>query len=565
MRTPDKVGMMGGSAPSHRMRGSALGLVKGMECQTRRFGVIFHSPYPDILIPDTPVTPFVLRHARRLAEKPALIDGVTGRTLSYGQLADAIQGTAAGLAEHGFRKGEVFAIYAPNCLEYPVAFHAVASCGGITTTINPLFTTDELTHQLTDAGASYLLTTSDLLQRASEAAARAGVREVFVVDEAPDATPFASLSTSAGTLPVVVPIDPDADLAALPFSSGTTGLPKGVMLTHANLVANVAQIAACEPVSEADTLIGVLPFFHIYGLTVLMNFGLAAGATIVVLPRFELGTFLRTLETYRVTYAYVAPPVVLALAKQPEVEQFDLSRLRVILSGGAPLSSNVTDACHARIGCYVKQGYGLTETSPVTHFGAADPEQTPAGSIGVLLPNTEAKVISPASGLALGHNEDGELWIRGPQVMNGYLNRPEETAAMLDGDRWLHTGDLGYADADGNFTIVDRLKELIKYKGFQVAPAELEAILLSHPAVADAAVIPSPDEDAGEVPKAFLVLRHAATPNELMAFVAERVAPYKKVRRLELIDRIPKSATGKILRRVLVERERAACADPVLV
>jgi acyl-CoA synthetase (AMP-forming)/AMP-acid ligase II len=329
--------------------------------------------------------------------------------------------------DRGLRKGDVFAIYAPNCLEYAVAFHAVASIGGITTTVNPLFTADELTHQLIDAGATYLLTIPALLEKAGEAARRAGVREVFVIGKAPDATPFASLSSSCSNVPLA-PIDPSTDLAALPFSSGTTGLPKGVMLTHANLVANVAQIAACEPVSEADTLIGVLPFFHIYGLTVLMNFGLAAGATIVMLPRFELGAFLQALESYRVTYAYVAPPVVLALAKQPMVEQFDLSPLRVILSGGAPLSANVAEACRARIGCHVKQGYGLTETSPVTHLGSPDPEHASSGSAGLLLPNTEAMIVSPARGEALGLNMEGELWIRGPQVMNGYLNRPDATA-----------------------------------------------------------------------------------------------------------------------------------------
>lgn len=526
--------------------------------------MIFHSPYPDILLPDTPVTPFVLRHARRLADKPALIDGVTGRKLSYGQLADAIQSTAAGLTEHGFRKGDVFAIYAPNCLEYAVAFHAVASLGGIATTVNPLFTTDELTHQLTDAGASYLLTTPALMEKSSEAASRAGVREVFVIGEAANTTPFASLSSSPGN-PPLVPIDPSTDLAALPFSSGTTGLPKGVMLTHANLVANVAQIAVCEPVSEADTLIGVLPFFHIYGLTVLMNSGLAAGATIVMLPRFELGTFLQTLETYRVTYAYLAPPIVLALAKHPLVESYDLSPLEWIMSGAAPLSPEVANACRERIGCNVKQGYGLTETSPVTHLGPADPARIKMESVGQLLPNTEGKIVDPTSGAELEAGKQGEVWIRGPQVMKGYLNRPEATAEILDDDGWLHTGDLGYADADGNFTIVDRLKELIKYKGFQVAPAELEALLLSHPAVADVAVVPSRDEDAGEVPKAFVVLSQEATPAELMAHVAERVAPYKKVRRLEFVDQIPKSATGKILRRVLVEQERGACADPVLV
>ncbi len=337
------------------------------------------------------------------------------------------------------------------------------------------------------------------------------------------------------------------------------------MLTHRNLVANVAQVAACCLVSETDTIIAVIPFFHIYGMTVLLNIGLAVGATLVIPPRYELASFLQTLESSAVTFAPLAPPIILALAKESIVADYDLSRLRVVVSGGAPLSAEVERACRERIGCQVKQGYGLTETSPVTHLSPAARSGSAAGAVGQLLPNTAARIVDPESGTEVGGDERGEMWIRGPQVMRGYLNRPEATAAMLDDDGWLHTGDLACADAGGNFFVVDRLKELIKYKGFQVAPAELEAVLLSHPAVADAAVIPSPDEGAGEVPKAFVVVRQAATPDELMTYVARQVASYKKVRRLEFIDQIPKSASGKILRRVLAERERAAGMDPVLV
>jgi acyl-CoA synthetase (AMP-forming)/AMP-acid ligase II len=299
----------------------------------------------------------------------------------------------------------------------------------------------------------------------------------------------------------------------------------------------------------------VLPFFHIFGLEVVLQTGLAVGATIVAMPRFELEPFLQTLQTYGVTFAALAPPIVLALAKHPAVEGYDLSRLKRITCGGAPLSAEVAAACEARVGCVVEQGYGMTETGPVTHL--TPPGRNKPGTIGCCAPNTEARVVDPVSGVALGAGETGELCVRGPQVMKGYLNRPDATAQTIDDEGWLHTGDLGYADADGYFTVVDRLKELIKYKAYQVAPAELEAVLLAHPAVADAAVIPSPDEEAGEVPKAFVVLKGEATADELMAFVAARVAPYKKVRRLEFTDQIPKSPSGKILRRVLVERERS--------
>jgi acyl-CoA synthetase (AMP-forming)/AMP-acid ligase II len=263
------------------------------------------------------------------------------------------------------------------------------------------------------------------------------------------------------------------------------------------------------------------------------------------------------MQDYGVTWAYLVPPIVLALAKHPLVDKYDLSKLKSILSGAAPLGKDVTQACADRLKCLVRQGYGLTETSPVTHFTPNDPAKIKPGSIGPLVAATECRIIDYTNDAELGPNQEGELWVRGPQVMQGYLNRPDATRAVINPDGWFRTGDIGYADEDSYFYIVDRLKELIKYKGLQVAPAELEAVLLTHPAVADAAVIPSPDEEAGEVPKAFVVLRGEATPDELMAFVADKVAPYKKIRRLEVIEQIPKSASGKILRRVLVERERS--------
>jgi acyl-CoA synthetase (AMP-forming)/AMP-acid ligase II len=521
--------------------------------------MIWRSPYPDVTIPDTPITPFVLRHAARLAAKPAIIDGLTGQTLTYGQLASAVQAMAAALTDRGFRPGDVFAIYAPNIPEYAIAFHAVVSLGGIVTPVNPAATSEELSRQLVDAGATYLLTVPECVERARAAADQSPVRELFVVGDVPGSTPFSALLRETGS-PPAVPIRPAQDVAVLPYSSGTTGLPKGVMLTHANFVANVAQVAACGLASEQDTFIGVLPFFHIYGLAIINHFGLAMGATVVTLPQFDLELFLQTLETHGVTMAHLVPPIVLALAKQPIVEYYDLSRLTRILSAAAPLSPDVANACRDRLGCHVLQGYGLTEVSPVTHLDSADPARATVGSVGALLPNTEAKVVDVTSGADLEAGQQGELWIRGPQVMQGYLRQPAATARMITADGWLRTGDLGYADTDGKFFIVDRLKELIKYKGYPVAPAELEAILLAHPAVADAAVISSPDEAAGEVPKAFVVLRGEATAEELIAFVAARVAPYKRVRRLEVIEQIPKTASGKILRRVLIERERAAVA-----
>jgi acyl-CoA synthetase (AMP-forming)/AMP-acid ligase II len=349
-----------------------------------------------------------------------------------------------------------------------------------------------------------------------------------------------------------VPIDARHDLVVLPYSSGTTGLPKGVMLTHYNLVANILQSACVIPVDERDTILGVLPFFHIYGMVVIMNVGLYVGATVVTMPRFDLEQCLETFQKYRITFANVVPPIVLALAKSPLVDKYDLGRLRILFSGAAPLGEDIARAVSARLGCVVTQGYGLTETSPVTHAARVGKAGLKTAGIGPPVPNTEAKILDTITGAELGRNQEGEVCVRGPQVMTGYLNRPEATAAMIDPDGWLHTGDIGYADADGNFFIVDRVKELIKYKGLQVAPAELEAILLSHPAVADAAVVPLADEEAGQVPRAFVVLKGNATPEEIMAYVAQRVAPYKKLREVVITDQIPRSPSGKILRRLLV-------------
>jgi acyl-CoA synthetase (AMP-forming)/AMP-acid ligase II len=521
--------------------------------------MIFRAPEPPLTIPEVPLTPFLLERAAARGDKPAFIEGPSGRRLTYREWAQAVRDTAVGLARRRFGKGDVFAIYSHNLPEYAVAFHAVSLLGGVVTTINPTYTVGELAQQLKDASACYLVTASLFLDKALQAARESGVREVFVFDPQgtiEGASPFASLLAEGGEPPAVA-IDPRRDLIVLPYSSGTTGLPKGVMLTHYNLVANLLQIDAGVGVVEADTLLGVLPFFHIYGMVVIMNLSLYLGATVVTMPRFDLEQFLETLQKYRVTYANLVPPIVLALAKSPLVEKYDLSRLRLVFSGAAPLSENVARAAGDRIGCTVVQGYGLTETSPVTHVTRPEGSDLKLGGIGPPLPNTESQIVDLVTRAPLGPNQEGEICIRGPQVMMGYLNRPDATAAMIDEDGWLHTGDVGYADEDGCFYVVDRVKELIKYKGLQIAPAELEAVLLSHSAVADAAVVPLADEEAGEVPRAFVVLKGAAanvTPEEIMGYVAQRVAPYKKLRRLEVIEQIPKSPSGKILRRLLVQR-----------
>ena len=514
--------------------------------------MIIKGPYPDVAIPLTALTPFVLHRAEELGEKAALIDGPTGRAISYGQLPESISIAAYNLAQRGFKKGEVFGILSPNCPEYGIAFHAVATLGGIVTPINPLYTRHEIAHQLKDSGARFLVTVPGCVDKVGEAARDAGIEELFVFGEAPGVTPFASLLVDNGRAEQVE-IDPLNDLVALPYSSGTTGLPKGVMLTHHNLVANLCQMEGLCYFNDSDTLICILPLFHIYGLVVVLNMGLYSGATIVLMPRFELESFLKAVQDYDVSLAHLVPPIVLALSKHPIVDNYKLPKLKTIFSGAAPLGEDLTRACMDRLGCSIRQGYGMTETSPVTHSSPAPPWELKFGSVGVAAPNTEVKIIDLDSGEPLGPGERGEVCVRGPQIMKGYLNNPEATARTIDADDWLHTGDIGYADEDGHFYIVDRAKELIKYKGFQVAPAELEAMLLTHPCVADAAVIPYPDDEAGEVPKGIIVLREPAEAAALLEFVAERVAPHKRIRHIQFVDQIPKSPSGKILRRVLVE------------
>ena len=517
--------------------------------------MIYRSPFPDVEIPVVSLPTYLFEHADQWADKPALIDGPTNRTLTYGQLTTAVKRTATGLAARGFSKGDVFAIYSPNIPEYAIAFFGVASAGGVNTTINPTYTAKELRHQLLDSGATYLVTIPQFLEAALEAITDTEVKEIFVFGEAEGATPFADLMIAGE--PPQIEIDPKEDLVALPYSSGTTGLSKGVMLTHYNIVANLSQILGVEATAETEVLMGILPFYHIYGMTAIMCNTLRAGATVVTMPRFELEQFLDLIQKHKITTAYLVPPLVLALAKHPVVDRYDLSTLDDIMSGAAPLPESVATTCATRNNVIVRQAYGLTETSPATHINPKAREIKVA-SVGTALPNTEYRIVDLSSHEDAAQGDLGEVWIRGPQVMKGYLNNPSATEDMIDNDNWLHSGDIGKADDDGYLYVVDRVKELIKYKGLQVAPAELEGIIQSHPAVADVAVIPSPDEEAGEIPKAFVVVKPDATltEDEVIAYVAERVSPQKKVRKVEFIDPIPKVPSGKILRRQLVERER---------
>ncbi|WP_171114720.1 MULTISPECIES: 4-coumarate--CoA ligase family protein [Streptomyces] len=520
---------------------------------------MFRSEYADVPPVELPIHEAVLGRAAEFGDAPALIDGTDGTTLTYEQVDRFHRRIAAALAEAGVRKGDVLALHSPNTVSFPIAFYAATRAGAAVTTVHPLATAEEFAGQLRDSAARWIVTVSPLLDIARRAAELAGgVREIFVCDSATGHRSLIDMLASAAPEPQIA-IDPVADVAALPYSSGTTGTPKGVMLTHRQIATNLAQLQPAISAGPGDRILAVLPFFHIYGLTALMNAPLRVGATVVVLPRFDLEQFLAAIQNHRITGLYVAPPIVLALAKHPAVTRYDLSSLKYVISAAAPLDATLAAACSRRLNLPpVGQAYGMTELSPGTHVVPLDAmADAPPGTVGRLIAGTEMRIVSlDDPGKDLGTGEAGEILIRGPQVMKGYLGRPDDTAAMIDADGWLHTGDVGHVDGDGWLFVVDRVKELIKYKGFQVAPAELEALLLTHPGIADAAVIGVYNEDGNEIPRAYVVRQPTApdlTENEIMLYVAERVAPYKRVRQVTFIDGVPRAASGKILRRRLRE------------
>ncbi len=529
------------------------------------FGMIVRSPFDDVDIPDVGLPEFLFGDlTEEDAARVAVIDGPSGAQTTFGELAGAVDRFAAALGERGMGRGDVIAVFAPNNAYYPVVFHGALAAGVAVSTVNSLYTPDELAFQLRDSGATMLVTVSAFLDRARAATSQEGVAvtETVLIDGSRDeaSTPLPEngladlLSTTAERPQVTVTGD---DVAALPYSSGTTGRAKGVVLTHRNLVANLVQFQVLNASTDADSrILAVLPFFHIYGMTVMMNHGIYVRATVVTMPKFDLAEFLRVISEFRVDRVYIAPPIAVALAKHPMVDQYDIDCVEIVFSGAAALDADLGHAVGRRLNCTVLQGYGMTELSPVSHAMPQDRPDMDLNSIGVALPNIECKLVDPETG---EEGSRGELWVRGPNVMREYLNNPEATAATLDDDGFLHTGDVATVTEDGVFTIVDRVKELIKYKGYQVPPAELEALLLTNDSIADAAVIGVKDAEGEEVPKAFIVRQQGADIDEdgVMSFVSERIAPHKKVRRVEFIDQIPKSASGKILRKDLRARENA--------
>jgi 4-coumarate--CoA ligase len=524
---------------------------------------VFSSPYPDVDVPNLGIYDYLFGAlAEEDLDRVAVVDGASGAETTYRALRGQIDALAGAVAAQGLGVHGVAAILCPNVPAFATVFHGLLRAGATVTTINAQYTADEIATQLTDAGADWLFTVSALLPAAREAAERTGIpaSRLVVLDGADGHPSLADLLAMGAPAPRVS-FDPATHVAVLPYSSGTTGRPKGVMLSHRNLVANVEQSRGLLDVGPEDRILALLPFFHIYGLTVLLNLALRQRARLVTMPRFGLPEFLRIIQDHRCSYLFIAPPVAVALSKHPLVAEYDLGSVHTTLSGAAPLDGELGTRLAERLGCRVLQGYGMTEMSPVSHLIPRDARSVPVSSVGYTVPNMQCRLVDPATGEEIpvpaeGTSAPGHLLCRGPNVMLGYLNRPQDTADTLDADGFLRTGDIATVRADGVVTVVDRLKELIKYNGYQIAPAELEALLLTHPGIADSAVVGTLDADGQEVPKAFVVRQPGADGEALdvagvIDFVAAQVAPFKKIRQVEFIEAVPKSASGKILRRML--------------
>jgi len=514
---------------------------------------------PKLDYPRVPYHQLLRRTVERTPDKWATV--FHDRMVTFRELEGASNALAHGLRALGVGKGDRVALFMTNRPEYLVSFEATSKVGGTVTPINPAYHAEEVAYQLNDSEARVLIVHEDRYPLVEQIRAELQtVRHVLVIGgEAPAGTE--SWDDLVRQHPASAPPEPDIDLErdliALPYSSGTTGLPKGVMLTHRNLVCNHLQLTSAARMTDRDVLLLFLPFYHIYG-SMLMGGAIASGATVCIMERFDATTALSITQRYGVTLFYAVPPVLLALTQMPELANYDLSSVRYIMSGAAPLPPEIARRMQELTGITVLQGYGLTEAAPLTHLNPVDnPELVRMDSVGLCISDQEEKIVdADDAAKTLGPDEVGELLVRGPHVMQGYWKAPEETARALR-DGWLHTGDIARKDADGFVYIVDRKKEMIKYKGFGIAPAELEALLHEHPAVADCAVVPRKDADAGEIPRAFIVRAAGASvsEDELMQFVARRVATYKQVRAVTFIDAIPKNPSGKILRRVLRELE----------
>ncbi|XP_006649341.1 4-coumarate--CoA ligase-like 4 [Oryza brachyantha] len=525
----------------------------------------FRSKRADVPLPADPEIDVVsFLASRRHSGVVALIDAASGRRITFTELWRAVAGVASALAAPpvSLRKGHVALILSPNSVHFPVAALAAMSLGAVITTANPLNTPAEIAKQVADARPVLAFTTRELLPKLPRAH---DLRVVLLEStrlpgDSSDPRIVATIEEISATTP-----DPGRrkdrvtqdDPATLLYSSGTTGPSKGVVATHRSLISMVQIVMTrfrLEDSDKTETFLCTVPMFHVYGLVAFATGLLGCGATVVVLSKYELPEMLRSINAYGVTYLPLVPPILVAMVAHPK--PLPLGQLRKVLSGGAPLGKELIEGFREKYPqVEILQGYGLTESTAIGASTDSAEESRRYGTAGLLSPNTEAKIVDPDSGEALPVNRTGELWIRGPYVMKGYFKNTEATQSTLTPDGWLKTGDLCYIDEDGYLFVVDRLKELIKYKGYQVPPAELEALLLTHQEITDVAVIPFPDREVGQFPMAYVVRKKGSnlSEREVMEFVAKQVAPYKKVRKVAFVKDIPKNASGKILRKDLIK------------
>nr|QDG03190.1 4-coumarate:CoA ligase [Glycyrrhiza uralensis] len=525
---------------------------------------IFRSKLPDIPIPThLPLHSYCFQNLSKFHHRPCLIDGDTGETLTYADVHLAVRRIAAGLNSLGISQGDVIMLVLRNCPQFALAFLGASRCGAAVTTANPFYTTAELAKQAAATKSKLIVTQSAFVEKIKDFATENNITVVCIDSSAEEGVLHFSVLTQCDENEAPeVEINPD-DVVVLPFSSGTSGLPKGVMLTHRNLVTTVAQLVDGENPHQythsEDVLLCVLPMFHIYALNSILLCGIRSGAAVLILQKFEITTLLELIQKYRVTVASFVPPIVWRWVKSGEAHRYDLSSIRAMITGAAPMGTELEEAVKARLPrATLGQGYGMTEAGPlsISLAFAKEPFETKPGACGTVVRNAEMKIVDTDTGASLPRNQAGEICIRGTKVMKGYLNDPEATKRTIDKEGWLHTGDIGFVDDDDELFIVDRLKELIKYKGFQVAPAELEALLIAHPNISDAAVVPLKDEAAGELPVAFVVRSNGSTitEDEIKQYISKQVVFYKRINRVFFTDTIPKAASGKILRKELTAR-----------